>query len=94
MERTVLAHPPIMRLIRTDFDSFDWYGTKMSARNHGISIAKSQQHVVNSANSGRALDNRIEHRLHVRGRPTNDPEHFGGCRLMLQRLAQFRVTLF
>src|SRR5262249_25820862 len=41
----------------------------------------------------RALDNRVEHRLHIRWRAADDAEHFGCGRLMLQRFAQFGVAL-
>ena len=62
---------------------------KMSPRDHCVPGSKSQVYVIDSANPRRALDNGIQHRLHVRRRPADDAEHFGGCRLMLQRLAQF-----
>ena len=65
----------------------------MSPRNHTVALAESQQHVINPTNPGRALDDGVEHRLHVRGRAADDAEHLGGCRLMFQRLAQFRVAL-
>ena len=54
---------------------------------------ESQHHVINSANPRGALDDGVEHRLHVRRRAADDAEHFGCRRLMLQRLAQFRVAL-
>ena len=50
-------------------------------------------HIINSTNPCGALDDRIEHRLHVRGRAADDAEHLGCCRLMLQGLAQFRIAL-
>src|SRR5262249_7384863 len=34
------------------------------------------------------LDQRIEHRFQIEGRATDDLEHVGGSRLLLQRLAQ------
>ena len=64
----------------------------MSPRNHTFPVAKSQQHIVDSTNPCGALDDGVEHRLHVRGRPADDAEHFGRCRLMFQGLAQFRVA--
>ena len=68
--------------------------TKMSPRNHHASpSSKSQHHVIDAANPGGALDDGVEHRLHVRGRAADDAEHLGRCRLMLQGLAQFRVAL-
>ena len=40
----------------------------------------------------RRFHNLVKHRLHVRGRAADDAEHLGRRRLMLQRLAQFRVA--
>ena len=65
----------------------------MSPRNHIVSLVESQQHVINPANPRGALDDGVEHRLHVRRRAADDAEHLGRCRLMLQGLAQFRVAL-
>ena len=65
----------------------------MSPRNQSVSLAESQQHVIDPTNPRGALDNGVEYRLHVRGRAADDAEHLGGRRLMLQRLAQFRVAL-
>ena len=42
-----------------------------------------------SRKPARALDDGVEHRLHVGRRAADDAEHLGGRRLMLQRLAQF-----
>ena len=58
-----------------------------------VALAESQHHVIDPANPRRALDDGIEHRLHVRRRAADDAEHLGRRRLMLQRLAQFRVAL-
>ena len=55
--------------------------------------SRSRRYVVNTTNPGGALDDGIEHRLHVRRRAADDAEHLGRRRLMLQRLAQFRVAL-
>ena len=65
----------------------------MSPRNHHVPLAESQHHVIDPTNPGRALDDGIEHRLHVRRRTADDAEHLGGCGLMLQGLAQFCVAL-
>jgi hypothetical protein len=67
MERAVLAYPAILWLINTDFDPCNGYGTKMSLRNHHVAIAESQHHVIDPTNPSGALDNGIEHRLHVYG---------------------------
>ena len=65
----------------------------MSPRNHSVPLAESQHHVINPTNPRGALDDGVEHRLHVRGRAADDAEHLGGRGLMLQRLAQFCVAL-
>ena len=93
VERAMLAHPANLWLINTDLDAANGYGTKMSPGNHSVSLAESQHHVIDPTNPGRALDDGIEDRLHVRGRAADDAEHLGRCRLMLQRLAQFCVAL-
>ena len=89
----MLAHPAKLWLINTDLDAGGGYGTKMSPRNHSVPLAESQHHVINPANPRGALDDGVEHRLHVRRRAADDAEHLGRRRLMLQRLAQFRVAL-
>ena len=65
----------------------------MSPRNHSVTVVESQYHVVDSTNPRGALDDGVEHRLHVRRRAADDAEHLGRRRLMLQRLAQFSVAL-
>ena len=65
----------------------------MSARNHFVALAESQNKVVNTANLSGALDDGVEDRLHVRRRAADDAKHLGRRRLMLQRFAQFRVAL-
>ena len=80
-------------LINTDLDAANRYGTKMSPRNHQVPLVESQHHVIDPTNPGGALDDGIEHRLHVGGRAADDAEHFGRRRLMLQGLAQFRIAL-
>ena len=65
----------------------------MSPRNHRVTLVKSQHHVIDPTNPRGALDDGVEHRLHVRRRAADDAEHLGRRRLMLQRLAQFRVAL-
>ena len=69
------------------------YRTKMSPRNHNVPLAESQHHVIDPTNLCGALDDGVEHRLHVRRRAADDAEHLGRRRLMLQRLAQFCVAL-
>src|SRR5262245_2774808 len=74
VERAVLAHPAILWLINTDLDAAhgNGYWTKMRPRNHCVSLAESQYHIVNSTNPRRALDNGVEDRLHVRRRAADD----------------------
>ena len=64
----------------------------MSPQNHSIALPESQHHIINPANPCRALDDSVEHRLHVSRRAADNAEHLGGSSLMLQRLAQFRVA--
>ena len=66
----------------------------MSPRNQSISLAESQQHIIDPANPRRALDDGVEHWLHVRGRAADNAEHLGRCCLMLQGLTQLCVALF
>ncbi|TKS58070.1 MAG: hypothetical protein EWM72_03243 [Nitrospira sp.] len=61
----------------------------MSPRNKTVPLAESQHHVIDPTNPGGALDDGIEHRLHVGRRAADDAEHLGSCRLMLQGFAQF-----
>ena len=91
VERAMLAHPAILWLIRTDLDAAKRYGTEMSPHNHSVPVAESQQHIIDPTNPRGAFDDRIEDRLHIRGRPADDAEHLGRCRLMLQGLAQFAL---
>ena len=65
----------------------------MSPRNDIVPVAESQNHVIDPANPGGALDDGIQHRLHVRWRAADDAEHLRRCGLMLQGLAQFCVAL-
>ena len=58
-----------------------------------VPLVESQHHVINPTNPRGALDDGVEDRLHVRRRAADDAEHLGGCRLMLQSLAQFCVAL-
>src|SRR5262245_41358397 len=89
----MLPHPAKARVISTNLDAENWHGTKMSSGSHNVPIAKPQNYVINPTNPRRALDDGIEHRLHVRRRSADDAEHLGGCRLMLQGFAQFCVAL-
>ncbi len=46
----------------------------MSPRNQHVPLVESQHHVINPANPCGALDDGVEHRLHVRGRAADDAE--------------------
>src|SRR5262249_22687139 len=91
-EGTMLTHPVKRRFIRTDLNAADRYGTEMGPQNRSVPLVESQNHVINPTNPYGALDYGIEDRLHVRGRPADDAEDLGRCRLMLQCLAQFCVA--
>src|SRR5262249_62236955 len=65
----------------------------MSPDNESVALTGSQNHIVDSANAGGALDDGVVYRLHVSGRTADDAEHLRCCRLMLQRLAQFCIAL-
>ena len=93
MERAVLAYPVKLWSIDNARGTGIRYRPKMSPQDHSIPLVKSQYHIIDPTNPGRALDDGVEHRLHVRGRPADDAEHFGSRRLMLQRLAQFCIAL-
>ena len=64
----MLADPAKMRFINTDLEAANsyGYGTKMSPRNHSLSLPESQHHVIDPTNPCSAFDYGIEHRLHVR----------------------------
>ena len=50
-------------------------------------------YVINPTNPRRALDDGVEHRLHICRRAADDAEHLGRRGLMLQRFAQLRIAL-
>src|SRR5262245_24000559 len=87
VERAVLPHPAKSWFINTDLDASGGYRTKMAPQNHSVPIAESQHHVINPTNPRRALDDGVEHRLHVRGRAADDSKHLGCRRLMLKSFA-------
>src|SRR5262249_4041908 len=77
VEHAVLAHPTKVWCIDTDLGTEDTYGTKMSPRYHNIPLMESQYRVIYPTNPGGALNDGVEHRLHVCGRAANDPQNFG-----------------
>ena len=89
----MLVNPALAWLIDTDLDADSRYGTKMSPRDHVVTFAESQHHVIDPTNPGDALDDGVKDRLHVRRRAADDAEHFRSRRLMLQRLPQFCIAL-
>src|SRR5262249_50271780 len=80
-------------LLNTDLDATSRDGTKMSPRSEHGAVLESQHHVIDPTNLCGALDDGVEHRLHVRQRVADNTEHLGRRRLMLQSLAQFCVAL-
>ena len=65
----------------------------MSRDNKTIAFTESKHHVIDPTNPRRALNDGVEHRLHIRRRAADNAEHFGRRRLMLQSLAQFCIAL-
>ena len=88
----MLAHPLILWFINTDLGAAHGYRTKMSPRYHSVTVVESQHHIIDPTNSGRALNDGVKNRLHVRWRAADDAEHLGRRCLMLQRFAQFCVA--
>src|SRR5215831_9452038 len=94
MERAVLAYPVKLWSIDTEPRGTGIrYRPKMSPQDHSIPLVKSQYHIINPTNPGGAFYDRIEHRLHIRGRAADNAKHLGGCGLMLQRFPQFCIAL-
>src|SRR5262249_29422549 len=69
MKCAMLVHPTISWIINTDlYEASDyWYRTYSSPRDQTVPFAESQRHVVNPTHPCGAFDDRIQHRLHVRG---------------------------
>src|SRR5262249_33587723 len=93
MERAMVAYPAKMWPINALLHVRNSYWTKMSPQNRIIPLVESQHHIIDPANPGRALDDGVEHRLHIRRRAADNTEHLSRCRLMLQGLAQLRIAL-
>src|SRR5690348_2659237 len=89
----MLAKPATLWFIKVDLDTTSRYVTKMSSHNRRVSLVKSQHHVINPTNLRRALDDRIENRLHICWRAADDAENLGRRGLMLQSFEQFCVAL-
>src|ERR1044071_5686253 len=93
MQWTMFTHPVKAWIFRTDLYEDMRYGTKVSPRNHGISLAESQHYVIDSTHPCCALNNGIQHWLHVRGGTADDIQHLGCCGLMFQSFAQLSIAL-
>ena len=59
VERAMLAHPPKKWLIDIDLEPAHWNGAKVGPRNHSLTLAESENYVVNPTNPGRALDDGV-----------------------------------
>ena len=75
VESAVLSRPAGPWRIDTNLETANWHRTEMGPHNQNGPLTESQQHVINPTNPGRAFDNRIEHRLHVRWRTADDTKH-------------------
>src|SRR5262249_22897467 len=93
VKRAMLANPATLWFIKTDLDSANRYGAKMSPHNRRVPLVEPQQHVINLANPRRALDYRVEDRLHVRGRTPPNAQHLVRCRMTLQRLGELTPAI-
>jgi hypothetical protein len=60
----------------------------MSPQNPLVPLVESQMHVIDPANSGRALNDSVKHRLHICRRAADDAEYLGCCRLVLSGFLQ------
>jgi hypothetical protein len=63
----MIAHPEKPWVVNIDLGTFSryGYGSKMSPHNHCVPIVESQRYIINPTNPSGALDNGVEHRLHV-----------------------------
>ena len=74
----MLSHPAKVWFINTDLGTAEIGDrTKMSPRNQIATLAESQRYIIDPTNPRGALDDGIEHRLHVRRRAADDAEHLG-----------------
>ena len=89
----VRAHPAKLRFFYADLNTAKRNGTKMGPRQHLVSLAKPQHHIIDSTDPGRALNDGVEDGLYVRRRAADDAEHLGRRRLVLQCLAQLCVAV-
>src|SRR6266496_6094382 len=57
-----------------------------------VSFAEPQSAIARLAKPRRVCKHGLEHRLQFTRRAADHAEHFGGCRLLFQRLAEFAAT--
>src|SRR5215813_516091 len=89
----MLPHPGKPRFVNAHVTATNGYWTKMNPRSQNVSVAESQHYVVHATNPGGALDDSVEHRLHVGRRAADDAQHLRCRCLMLQGFAQFCIAL-
>src|SRR5262249_23942183 len=87
------THPVNVRLICSDLGTGNGHRTKMSPCNPNVPLVQSQYHINYPTNPRGALDDGVEHWLHIRRRAADDAEYFRCRRLMLQGLAQLCIAL-
>src|SRR5262245_19001368 len=66
--------------------------SKVRRESSHIAVYAPKNSIVGFTNTRGALNDSVEHRLYVCRRAANDAEHFGRCRLMLQRFAKFHIA--
>src|SRR5207253_1105682 len=59
-----------------------------------VTVDAADDRVSRTAEPGRIGGDRVEHRLHVRGRSRNDPKDLTHRRLLLERFAKFAIARF
>src|ERR1700719_2902831 len=60
----------------------------MAGKIHDLAIKPNHERKLTAAQPDSTLCYRIEYRLYVCRRAGDNPQHFGSCRLLLQRLPQ------
>src|SRR4029450_12584360 len=86
MECALLSQPARYRLLDTDLGKSLGYRTKKRPPNHSTALSKPQHHIIDPTNPNSALNNGVEHRLHVCRRAADDAQHLGRCRLVVPGL--------
>src|SRR5262249_31451648 len=81
---------PASPLDRHGLDIFDELGrvtVSLREEEHSI-LLPSHRGVVGAAKAASRFNERLQHRLEIKGRATDDLEHVGGGGLLLERFAQ------